>query len=81
MATVNGLTAERTIEIEDAIIVTGTIDGSGHLIFTRNDATTFDAGQAKGATGTAGVSGAIAVDDLEDVPPGTPAGTPVFLRD
>jgi len=30
--------------------------------------------------GVDGVSGSIAVDSLEDVPPGTPAGTPIFLR-
>lgn len=81
MATVTGLTATRTLEIEDAIIVGASIDsGTGHLILTRNDATTVDAGVAKGSTGTAGQSGAIAVDNLEDVPPGTAAGTPVFLR-
>lgn len=80
MATVDVLTAARTLEIEDAIITDASIDGSGHLILTRNDLSTVDAGVAKGATGAAGVSGAIAVDDLEDVPPGTPAGTPVFLR-
>jgi len=80
MATVTALTADRTLEIEDAIIVGATINGSGHLILTRNDATTVDAGVAKGATGAAGVSGAVSVDDLEDVPPGTPAGTPIFLR-
>lgn len=80
MATVTALTAARTLEIEDAIIVSATINGSGDLILTRNDATTVNAGQARGAAGAAGVSGAISVDDLEDVPPGTPAGTPVFLR-
>jgi hypothetical protein len=81
MASVTVLTAARTIEIEDAIITDASIDGSGHLILTRNDTTTVDAGLAKGAQGVAGVSGAIAVDDLEDVPPGTPAGTPIFLRE
>ena len=80
MATVTALTAERTLEIEDAIIVSVTINGSGHLILTRNDGTTVDAGVAKGAKGDNGVSGAISVDALENVPAGTPAGTPVFLR-
>jgi len=80
MATVTALTAERTLEIEDAIIVGATVNGSGHLILTRNDSTTVDAGLVKGAKGDPGVSGAISVDALENVPAGTPAGTPVFLR-
>lgn len=80
MATVNALTAERTLEIEDAIIVDASVNGSGHLILTRNDTTTVDAGLVEGAEGPAGVSGALSVTDLEDVPPGTPAGTPVFLH-
>jgi hypothetical protein len=80
MGTVTGLTAERTLEIEDAIIVGATINGSGHLILTRNDGATVDAGVAKGTAGAAGVSGAVSVDNLESIPAGTPAGTPVFLR-
>ena len=79
MASVTGLTAERTLSIEDAIIVDASINGSGHLILTRHDGTTVDAGVAKGATGSAGVSGAISVATLESVPAGTPAGTPIFL--
>jgi len=80
MATVNALTAERTLEIEDAIIIDASVNGSGHLILTRNDTTTVDAGLVKGATGAAGVSGAISVTALENVPGGTPAGTPIFLH-
>ena len=74
MGTVIALSAARTLEIEDAIITGAEIDEDGHLILTRNDATTVDAGLAQGT------SGAVSVDDLEDVPPGTAAGTPVFLR-
>lgn len=77
MPTINVLTAERTIEIEDAIIVSAAVNGSGHLILTRNDDTTVDAGSVEGP---AGVSGAVSVTDLEDVPGGTPAGTPIFLH-
>lgn len=80
MGSVTALTAERTLEIEDAIIVSAAINGSGNLILTRNDATTVNAGLARGPAGAAGVSGAISVDSLEAIPPGTPAGTPVFLR-
>lgn len=80
MATVTALTAQRTLDIEAAIIVGAAINGSGHLILTRNDGTTVDAGIAKGAQGIAGVSGALSVDSLSAVPSGTPAGTPIFLR-
>jgi len=80
MPIVNALTAERTLEIEEAIIVNATINGSGHLILTRNDTSTVDAGLVQGTNGTNGVSGAISVTDLEDVPGGTPAGTPIFLH-
>lgn len=44
MATVTALTAARALEIEDAGIASVAIDGSGHLIITRNDAGTIDAG-------------------------------------
>jgi hypothetical protein len=95
MATVTALTAARALEVEDATIVSASIDGSGHLILTRFDTTTVDAGSAVGPTGltgaqgdvgdtgpagTPGVSGAISVTSLESVPPGTPAGTPIFLH-
>ena len=80
MPTVNALTAERTLEIEDAIIVSATVNGSGHLILTRNDTSTVDAGLVKGANGAAGTSGALSVTSLESVPGGTPAGTPIFLH-
>lgn len=44
MAIVTGLTAERMLEIEAASIVNGEIDGAGHLILTRQDASEIDAG-------------------------------------
>ena len=46
MATVNGFTAEHMQAIEDATVVDADIDISGHLIFTRHNGTTFDAGSA-----------------------------------
>lgn len=46
MATIIGLTAERMREIEAASIVDGTIDVNGHLILTRYDGQTIDAGSA-----------------------------------
>lgn len=44
MATVTGYTAEHMQEIEDATIVSAAIDGSGHLILTKHDGSTVDAG-------------------------------------
>jgi len=44
MGTVTGYTAERMKEIEDNTVVNGEIDPYGHLILTRNDASTIDAG-------------------------------------
>ena len=44
MATVTGLTADRMIAIEGASVVGGAVDGSGHLILTKFDTTTIDAG-------------------------------------
>lgn len=46
MATVTGLTAARMIEIEAASVVSGTINASGHLILTKHDGATIDAGYA-----------------------------------
>jgi hypothetical protein len=81
MATVNSYTSDRIQEIENGSIVDASVDpDTGDLILTKFDTTTYNVGVVVGATGAAGVSGAIAVDDLEDVPPGTPAGTPIFLR-
>lgn len=53
MATVTGLTAERMEAIEDASIVSGAIDGSGHLILTNHGGGTIDAGSALPALPTA----------------------------
>lgn len=46
MATVTGLTAARMLEIEAASVVDGDINGSGHLILTKHDGSTIDAGTA-----------------------------------
>lgn len=57
MATVTGLTAERMLEIEGATVVSGQIVG-GHLILTKFDGTTIDAGALPpGPTGPMGPSG------------------------
>lgn len=48
MATVNGLTKERMLEIEAASIVNGAVDLSGHLILTNFAGEEIDAGNVKG---------------------------------
>lgn len=44
MATVTAFDAVRTGAIEDAVIDSAALDGSNHLILTRADASTIDAG-------------------------------------
>lgn len=44
MATITGLTAGRMLDIESRTVVSGEIDGSGHLILTQFDSTEIDAG-------------------------------------
>lgn len=56
MTTVTGLTATRMIAIEAASVVGGTVNGGGHLILTKHDASTIDAGSVIGPTGAPGVS-------------------------
>lgn len=48
MATVTGLTATRMLAIEAASVVSGTVNGSGHLILTTHDGTSIDAGYVWG---------------------------------
>src|SRR5262249_2242791 len=57
MATVTGLTADRMLEIENESIVAGAIDENGHLILTKFDGTTIDAGVAIGPAGPQGPQG------------------------
>lgn len=60
MATITGLTAERMLEIEGATVISGEIDENNHLILTKFDGTTVDAGELPpgpaGPPGSAGVS-------------------------
>lgn len=56
MATINGLTAERMLEIEAASIVDGDVIAD-HLILTRHDGTPIDAGSVVGPAGPAGPMG------------------------
>lgn len=52
MATVQGLTKARTLEIEDGLIVSAAFNTDAHLILTKHDGSTIDAGsiQTEGAT-------------------------------
>lgn len=46
MATVESMTLERQLAIEASSVVSGAINGSGHLILTKHDGSTIDAGNA-----------------------------------
>lgn len=48
MASVNGLSKERMLEIEAASIVDGEVNVNGDLVLTRHDGTSFTAGNIKG---------------------------------
>lgn len=53
MATVTGMTAAAMIAIRDQTIIDAVINGSGHLILTRHDESTIDAGSITEAVDTA----------------------------
>lgn len=50
MASVTSLTAEAIQAILDGVIISAGINGAGHLILTKQDGTTVDAGYAKGSS-------------------------------
>ena len=52
MATVQGLTKDRILQIEDATIISAAFDTNAHLILTKHDGSTIDGGsiQTEGAT-------------------------------
>lgn len=57
MATVTGMTAAAMQDIADDVVVSGNVNGSGHLILTKHDASTVDAGAVVGPTGPTGPTG------------------------
>lgn len=57
MASVTGYTATRIKEIEDNNIVSAVVDGAGHLILTKFDESTIDAGLVIGPEGDVGPTG------------------------
>jgi len=56
MATVDGMTAAAMEAIRDGVVVSGTIDGSGHLILTKYGGGTIDAGAILGTVPSATTS-------------------------
>lgn len=62
MAVITGLTAEAMQAIVDGTIASGSVNGSGHLILTKHDGSTIDAGNVKGDTGATGATGAAGAD-------------------
>lgn len=73
MATVTGLTADRMLAIEAATVVSGAIDGFGHLILTKHDGSTVDAGDIPSAVpaATETVSGKVELATTAEALSGT----------
>jgi hypothetical protein len=71
MGEITGLTAARMLAIEAASVVDGEVNGSGHLILTKHDASTIDAGDVMGPPGP-GAS-------LANTPPSNPAVGAIFI--
>lgn len=71
MAEVTGLNATRMLAIEAASVVSGTVNGAGHLILTKHDGSTIDAGYVVGPTGPEGPGGS----GFGDIDGGTPGST------
>lgn len=57
MSTVTGITADAAQAILDGTIVSAAVNGSGHLILTKHDASTVDAGLVTGDDGPTGPTG------------------------
>jgi microcystin-dependent protein len=57
VATVTGMTADAMEAIAADVVVDGTVNGSGHLILTKHDASTIDAGDVTGPKGDTGDTG------------------------
>jgi hypothetical protein len=62
VATITGLTAAAMQAIVDGTVVSGAVNGSGHLILTLHDGSTIDAGNVKGDTGATGGTGPAGAD-------------------
>jgi hypothetical protein len=81
MATVTGKTAAAMDAIADASVVTGTVNGSGHLILTTHGGTDVDAGNVVGPTGATGATGASgATASLDAIATANPTAADVALN-
>jgi hypothetical protein len=78
MATVQGLTKDRMLAIEAASVVSGLVDGSGHLILETHGGSTIDAGDVIGPPGADGATLIIDTKLGTDVPSTYPTGTSLF---
>jgi microcystin-dependent protein len=64
VAEITGMTADAMLAIAADVVVSGNVDGSGHLILTKHDASTLDAGDVtgpKGDTGDVGPEGPLGI--------------------
>jgi hypothetical protein len=73
MATIQSITAARAQEIEDASVVSGVVNGSGHLILTTAGGTTIDAGVVVDESGV--ISHAALTTGIHGVGAGAIVGT------
>lgn len=70
MATVTGITAERMLQMEAETVVDGDVIGD-HLILTKHDGTTKDAGNVRGPAASAQITPKLVGDLPSTYPPGT----------
>lgn len=75
MATITGITAAKADEILGMSVVSGAINGSGHLILTRGNGSTIDAGDFTGIVSS--ILGDQVQAKVDDVVPDAIAGTVV----
>lgn len=73
MAEFTGITAERADEILGMSVVSGTINGAGHLILTRENGQTIDAGDFTGIV--TGILAEQVQDKVDETLPSAMAGT------
>lgn len=73
MASVTGITAAKALEILGMSVVSGTINGSGHLILTRDNGQTIDAGDFTTIV-TDIMEAQVAAQIATDLPPAVEAG-------
>src|SRR4051794_26135274 len=80
MPTITGLTAERMQEIIDAVIVDADVVGT-HLILTKEDGSTIDAGVVKGDPGVPGAPGGSGIQKVTSFPLAPADGDTIIRTD